>query len=224
VTDLAPVLDFLRQLKQNNNKPWMDAHRADYQRARKLYTAFIADLLQRAQQFEPALISLSPSDVMYRINKNDRFQQSDEPYKNHMGAGLKRDGRQSPWAGYFVALEADGQTYVGAGRWQPEPQQLARIRQEIHYNADGFHTIRQAPDLVREFPAGLDQSQALRTAPKGYDRTDPDIEWLRLKSYFVWRAFSDKEVLRPDFPERVLTAWQAGQPLVGFLNEAMLGD
>ncbi|OON68776.1 DUF2461 domain-containing protein [Hymenobacter sp. CRA2] len=224
MADLAPLLDFLRQLGQNNNKPWMDAHRADYQRARKTYTAFVADLLQRAQQFEPALLALTPSDVMYRINKNDRFQQSDEPYKRHMGAGLKRDGRQSPWAGYFVAIEPGGETYVGAGRWQPEPQQLARVRQEIHYNADAFHALRQAPELLREFPSGLDMSQSLRTAPKGYDRADPDIEWLRLKSFFVWRPFPDKEVLRADFPDRVISAWQAAQPLVNFLNEAMMGD
>ncbi|KUG09658.1 DUF2461 domain-containing protein [Solirubrum puertoriconensis] len=219
--DLAFLLEFLGQLAQNNNKPWMDAHRADYQQARKVFTALVTDLLARAQQLEPTLLPLSPSDVMYRINKNDRFQQSDEPYKRHMGAGLKRDGRQSPWAGFFVAIEPGGETYVGAGRWQPEPQQLARIRQEIHYNADAFHALRQDPGLLREFPKGLDMSQSLRTAPKGYDRNDPDIEWLRLKSYFVWRSFPDKEVLRPDFPERVLSAWKAAQPLVHFLNEAM---
>nr|WP_311136729.1 DUF2461 domain-containing protein [Hymenobacter cellulosilyticus] len=120
-----------------------------------------------------------------------------------------------------MAVEPGGETYVGAGRWQPEPAQLARIRQEIHYSPDTFHARRQDPALLREFPEGLDMSQSLRTAPKGYDRTDPDIEWLRLKSFFVWRTFSDAEVLRPDFPDRVLQAWQAAQPWVQFLNEAM---
>lgn len=221
MTDLAASLEFLRQLGQNNNKPWMDAHRAEYQRARKDFTALVTELLSRAQQLEPALLPLTPADVMYRINKNDRFQQSDEPYKRHLSAGLKRDGRQSPWAGFFIALEPGGESYVGAGRWQPEPQQLTRIRQEIHYNADAFHALRQDAALLREFPGGLDMSQSLRTAPKGYDRHDPDIEWLRLKSFFVWRGFSDKEVLRRDFPDRVVSAWQAAQPLVRFLNEAM---
>ena len=79
----------------------------------------------------------------------------------------------------------------------------------------------QAPELTRHFPAGLDQTGALKTAPKGYDRHDPDIEWLRLKRFFVWRAFSDTEVLRPDFAARVLESWRAAQPFVQFLNEAV---
>ncbi|TGE29651.1 DUF2461 domain-containing protein [Hymenobacter metallicola] len=215
------LLTFLRDLAANNHKTWMDAHRGDYHKARAIFTELTAELIQGSQRFEPRLTGLTPSDVMFRINKNDRFQQSDEPYKRHMGSGLKPGGRHSPWAGYFVAVEPGGETYVGAGRWLPEPAQLARIRQEIHYSPATFHGLRQAPALLREFPKGLDMSQSLRTAPKGYDRHDPDIEWLRLKSFFVWRSFADEEVLRPDFPAKVLTAWQAAQPWVQFLNEAM---
>ncbi|MCA8829129.1 DUF2461 domain-containing protein [Hymenobacter pini] len=223
--NLAFVLDFLRELAANNNKLWMDAHRADYHRARAEYTSLVNTLLREASgDLEPGLRGLTPGDVMFRINKNDRFQQSDEPYKRHMGAGLKPGGRHSPWAGYFIALEPGGETYIGAGRWMPEPQQLARIRQEIHYNAPAFHAIRQSAELLRYFPQGLDMSQALKTAPKGYDKQDPDIEWLRLKSYFVWQSFSDAEVTRPDFVERVLAGWQAAKPLVEFLNEAMRGE
>ena len=143
--NLSFVLDFLRDLAASNNKPWMDAHRADYHRARAEYTIFVEGLLRDAAEFEPGLRGLKAQDVMFRINKNDRFQQSDEPYKRHMGAGLKPGGRHSPWAGYFVAVEPNGETYVGAGRWMPEPAQLARIRQEIHYNAPAFHALRQDP-------------------------------------------------------------------------------
>ncbi|ALD21475.1 DUF2461 domain-containing protein [Hymenobacter sp. DG25A] len=219
--DRAFLLNFLRQLAANNHKTWMDTNRADYHRARAIYTELVAELLRGAQRFEPDLAPLSPSDVMFRINKNDRFQQSNEPYKRHMGAGVKPGGRHSPWAGYFIALEPGGESYVGAGRWMPEPAQLARIRQEIHYNGEAFHVMRQQPELLRHYPQGLDRSQALKTAPKGYDRTDPDIEWLQLKSHFVWQSIPDADVLRPDFPEQVLTAWRAAQPLVHFLNDAM---
>ncbi|SNR71919.1 DUF2461 domain-containing protein [Hymenobacter mucosus] len=218
------VLPFLRDLAANNNKAWMDAHRADYQRARAEYTGFVAELLRGATQLESALTGIKPQDVMFRINKNDRFQQSDEPYKRHMGAGIKRGGRHSPWAGFFVAVQPGGETYIGAGRWLPEPAQLARVRQEIHYNPEAFHAMRQESELLRYFPAGLDMTQTLKTAPKGYDRADPDVEWLRLKSFFVWQPVPDAEVLRPDFPTHVLAAWRAALPLVHFLNEAMAAD
>ncbi|UYZ65070.1 DUF2461 domain-containing protein [Hymenobacter weizhouensis] len=219
---LSLVLDFLRALAADNNKAWMDAHRPDYQRARAEFTTLTTELLRQAQSsLAPELRGLSAQDVMYRLHKNDRSQRDPETYKRHMSMGLKQGGRLSPWAGYYLALEPGGESYVGAGRWEPEPRQLAAIRQEIHYSPDAFHTLRQAPDFVQHFPAGLDRIDMLKTAPKGYDRHDPDIEWLRLKRFFVWAPFTDAEVLRPDFPARVLAAWHAARPFVHFLNEAM---
>lgn len=219
--DRALVLAFLRELAAHNHKAWMDEHRADYQQARGEFTALLRELLDGLQQFEPTTRGLTPADVMYRLHKNDRSQRDPETYKRHMSAGLKPGGRHSPWAGYYVVLEPGGESYVGAGRWEPEPAQLARIRQEIHYNGPAFHALLQDPEFQRHFPAGLDPSDALKTAPKGYDKLDPDIAWLRLKRFFVWRAIPDAEVVQPDFPARVLESWRAAQPFVRFLNEAM---
>ena len=186
--NLSLVLDFLRDLAAHNHKAWMDANRPRYLQARAEYAAFVAELLRRAAaELEPGLRGLSPADLMFRINKNDRSQRDPEPYKRHMGAGFKPGGRHSACAGYSVAVQPDGHTYVGAGLRRPDATQLACIRQEIHYNAPAFQAIRQDAALLRHFPAGLDVSQALKTAPKGYDRTDPDLEWLRLKSYFMWQ-------------------------------------
>ena len=62
--NLTSVLEFLRSLAANNNKAWMDAHRADYHRARAEYTAFVAELLRLASaELEPGLRGLSPQDV-----------------------------------------------------------------------------------------------------------------------------------------------------------------
>ncbi|MBC6697929.1 DUF2461 domain-containing protein [Hymenobacter puniceus] len=219
--DRALVLAFLRELAAHNHKAWMDEHRADYQQARSEFIILLRELLDGLQQFEPTIRGLTPADVMYRLHKNDRSQRDPETYKRHMSAGLKPGGRHSPWAGYYVVLEPGGESYVGAGRWEPEPAQLACIRQEIHYNGPAFRTLLQNPDFQRHFPAGLDPSDALKTAPKGYDKLDPDIEWLRLKRFFVWRAIPDTDVLRPDFPAQVLESWRVAQPFVRFLNEAM---
>jgi len=216
------LLDFLRGLAANNHKPWMDEHRADYHQARAVFRELAAEVLQGVQQFEPDLQALTPNETMFRINKNDRFQQSQAPYKRHMGAGLKRDGRHSRWAGYFLIVEP-GNSWLGAGKWQPDTTGLQRIRQEIHYAADAFHALRQQPDFVQHFPAGV-EGERLQRPPKGYDKTDPDIEWLKLKSFIVHRPVSDAELLRPDFVARALESLRAAQPLVQFLNEAIGGE
>ncbi|WP_165963635.1 DUF2461 domain-containing protein [Hymenobacter radiodurans] len=218
--NLAPVLSFLRELADNNNKPWMDAHRGEYQRARAEFTALVHTTLQGLQQFEPEVAGLTAAASQYRINKNDRFQQSDEPYKKHMGAGFARDGRHSPWAGYFLAVGPNGASWVGAGKWRPETPAVARIRQEIHYNAPAFHALRQEAEMMRYYPDGL-EGDRLQRPPKGYDKNDPDLEWLKLKDFFVSRSFTDAQVLKPNFAQEVVASLKAAQPLVRFLNQAL---
>lgn len=217
--DRTFLLDFLRNLAAHNHKAWMDEHRTDYHQARALFRELAAEVLQGVQQFEPLLQPLAVNDTLYRINKNDRFQQSQEPYKRHMGAGLKRDGRHSRWAGYFLTVEP-GNSWLGAGKWLPDAPSLQRIRQEIHYSADAFHALRQAPDFLHHFPDGV-EGERLQRPPKGYDKADPDIEWLKLKSFIVHRPITDAELLRPDFVAQAVESLRAAQPLVQFLNEAI---
>ncbi|RYU82162.1 DUF2461 domain-containing protein [Hymenobacter persicinus] len=214
------LLDFLRNLAANNHKAWMDEHRADYHRARAVFSGLVQQVLTGTQRFEPELLGLTVPETMFRINKNDRFQQSNEPYKRHMGASLTQGGRHAPRAGYFLAVQPGGQTWIGAGKWHPEPAALARIRQEVHYNGAAFHEIRQHAEFQQHFPDGL-EGDKLQRPPKGYDKDDPDIEWLKLKDFVVTRSFTDAEVRRPDFADRVVETFQVAQPFVRFLNEAL---
>ncbi|MBD2770061.1 DUF2461 domain-containing protein [Hymenobacter sp. BT664] len=220
--DLEFLLHFLAQVAANNNTAWMAAHRPDYQRARAACTELVRRVLAQAAVTDPDLADLTPADVLFRLHKNDRSQRDPEPYKRRMGAGLKRGGRHAPRAGYFLAIQPEGRSWLGAGTFHPTPAMLAAIRQEIHYSSDEFHQRRQAPALLRYFPAGLDTTgPQLTRPPRGYSANDPDLPWLRLKTYGVGRFYTDSEVLAPDFVAQVVAGIAAARPLVGFLNEAL---
>jgi len=219
----AFVLDFLRRLAANNNTAWMQENRADYLRARDAFAALVAEVLRRATPALPELAGLTPAQVMLRLHKNDRSQTEPEPYKRRLGAGLVPGGRHAQRAGYFVALMPGGGSWLRAGRFSPTPPELAAIRQEIHYDSAGFHSCLADPALQHHFPGGIDRSVAqLSRPPRGYLTNDPDLPWLRLKSFGVVRLFTDEQVLAPDFLDHVVAGMQAAQPWVDFLNRALV--
>jgi uncharacterized protein (TIGR02453 family) len=222
--DLAFVLDFLRRLAANNNTAWMQEHRADYLRARDTFAALVTEVISQATPVAPELAGLTPAQAMFRLLKNDRSQTDPEPYKRRFGSGLVPGGRHAQRAGYFLALMPDGGSWLRAGRFTPTPTELATIRQEIHYSSAEFHRQLAAPELLQHFPAGLDRSvEQLTRPPRGYTADDPDLPWLKLKSFGVNSYFTDTEVLAPDFVGRVVARIAAARPWVQFLNEA-LGD
>lgn len=220
--ELDFLLDFLTRLAANNTTAWMAEHRPDYQRARAACTELVRQVLARVAATDPDLANLTTADVMFRLHKNDRAHRDPEPYKRRMGAGLKRGGRHAARAGYFLAVQPEGRSWLGAGTFHPTPELLAAIRQEIHYSGDAFHRLRQEPELLRHFPAGLDTTgPQLTRPPRGYAATDPDLAWLRLKTFGVGRFYTDAEVLAPDFVDKVVAGIAAARPLVDFFNEAL---
>ena len=220
--DLAFILDFLRRLSANNNTAWMQEHRADYLRARDNFAELVTEVLHQATPSAPELAGLTPAQTMFRLHKNDRSQTDPEPYKRRLGAGLVPGGRHAERAGYFLALSPDGNSALRAGRFRPTPAELAAIRQEIHYSSAELHRRLADAELLRHFPDGLDMSaEQLTRPPRGYAADDPELPWLKLKSFGVVQLFSDEEVFSPDFIGRVVAGMQAARPWVEFLNTAI---
>lgn len=173
---LAFALDFLRRLAANNSTAWMAEHRADYQQARAAVAELVQQVLTQAAPHLPELAGLTPAQVLYRLHKNDRAQRDPEPYKRRMGAGLVPGGRHAPAAGWWLAVQPGGLSWLGAGIFRPTPAGLAAIRQEIHYSSTEFQGLRQAPELLQHFPTGIDRSgPQLVRPPRGYAATDPDL-------------------------------------------------
>ena len=220
--ELDYLLDFMARLAANNTTAWMAGHRPDYQRARATCTELVRQVLARVATTDADLADLTPADVLFRLHKNDRSQRDPEPYKRRMGAGLKRGGRHAPRAGYFIAIQPEGRSWLGAGTFHPTPEMLAAIRQEIHYGPDEFHRLRQAPELLRHFPAGLDTTgPQLVRPPRGYAATDADVTWLKLKTFGVGKFYPDEQVLAPKFVDQLVADIGAARPLVDFFNEAL---
>ena len=64
----------------------------------------------------------------------------------------------------------------------------------------------------------------MKTAPKGFDKNDPNIDLIRLKSFFVTHSFSDEEVFEADFTQKVLDHFRLLRPFFDYMSDVLTTD
>ncbi|WP_018478546.1 DUF2461 domain-containing protein [Pontibacter roseus] len=210
------TLAFLEELTQNNNREWFQQHKARYDAARKNYLAFLDEMLQEMEPFEPAAHGQKGKDLVFRIYRDVRFSSDKRPYKDHFGAYVAEGGRKSILPGYYLHLAGNNNSFVAGGLWMPPANYLKAVRQEIDYNLDELQRIVQVPDFKKRF--GNITGEQLKTTPKGYDKDNPAIEYLRFKSWNAVMPIPDNVVLGKDFMQVVVEAFRAVKPFNDFLT------
>ena len=216
--NFLPILDFLDNLSQNNYKAWFDTHRTDYETARAIFNQFVDYLIDELRTSDN-LQGLSAKECVARIYRDIRFSRDKSPYHTNFSAIIGPGGKKSPEQGYYVSIQPHDQTLVAGGLYMPSPEQLVRFRQAIDQHAATFKRITAKKDFIEQF--GKIEGERLKTAPKGYDRTHPEIDLLQLKQVTVLHNFTDKEVLAGNFPEKVIVVCRAMKPFLGYLDEVL---
>lgn len=219
---METTLKFLKQLAKNNRKEWFDAHRPTYEAAKAEFEQLIRQVIAKTASFDPLVGSLEPKQCVFRINKDVRFSKDKSPYKTNMGASIAPGGKKSPIPGYYLHVEP-GKSFLAGGCWQPMPEALAAIRQEIDYNGQELRKILGAKDF-KNFFGGLSEEGKLKTAPKGYDKEHPDLDLLQHKSFIVVHDLTDAQVSDRNFPSYAAKVFKAMLPMNAFLRNTMDGQ
>lgn len=217
--DIQFALDFLSDLSKNNKKEWMDDNKKRYQEAKSQVIELVAEVIEKASAFDPNLIGIEPKKTLFRINRDIRFGNNKDPYKTNFGASIVNGGRKSGNAGYYLHIKPD-ENMIGGGIYQPMPENIQKIRQEIDYNGKKLRSIIEEKSF-KEFygdPYGEDK---LKTAPKGYPKDHPDVDLLQLKHYVFMNKVSDSKVTSASFSNDIAKAYEILYPFNQFLQEAI---
>jgi uncharacterized protein (TIGR02453 family) len=215
------TLKFLTALKKNNNKPWFDAHRPQYEAAKIDFQNFIQLVIDDFGRKEPVIADNIARNCIFRINRDIRFSKDKTPYKTNLGAIVTKGGRKSPLAGYYFQVEP-GNSFIAGGLWMPDNVNLKKVRQEIDYNWDEFQHIlkeKKFKSTFKDLYKGKDIS--LSVMPKGYPKDHVAIDYLKLKSFIVETHFQDEELTKSSLHKKTVAAFEAMQPLVYFINRAL---
>ncbi len=214
----SSTLDFLVKLKKNNNKEWFDKNRPQYELIKTEFKGFINELIASIAKFDPSVKQLEAKDCTFRINRDVRFSTNKAPYKTNIAAFISPEGKKSISAGYYIHIEP-GNFFLASGMWMPPAPQLNAVRQEIDYNAEEFRKIVSSKDFKKHFKE-LSQEDKVKTTPKGYEKTHPEIEFLKLKSFIAMKSINEKEVLSKNFIKSICSAYESAHPLNAFLRRA----
>ena len=213
------TLEFLSNLKTNNTKSWFDEHKKEYQHAHSDFLDTVVQLLVEIAAFDSDIAAshLDPKSCVMRINRDMRFSKDKTPYKTNLFAYINKGGRKSPYAGYYLHIEP-GASFIGGGVYMPETATLEQIRQEIDNSFSEWQSIVQNKELLHFFPESVNASGKLVRPPKGYDSTNPAIEYLKFKDYYTQRFLSNHEVTDSAFIASLAKTFKSLNPLINFLN------
>jgi uncharacterized protein (TIGR02453 family) len=216
------TLQFLKQLKKNNNKVWFDANRNKYEAARNDIALFVQNVIDKFCKTDTTLTSLTAKNCLFRINRDVRFSKDKSPYKTNMGAYFNAAGKNSMTSGYYLHI-SPGESFVGGGMYHPDAEALKKLRQEIDYNFKEFKSIIDNKKFKAVYAKGLSNNEDVKLSrpPKGYDENNPAIEFLKLKSIVATAPLSDTEITNAKFVSTIVKAFETLHPLVIFLNKAV---
>ena len=212
------VFEFLNDLKNHNNREWMQDNRQLYLESKEEVTELIQKLINEISQFDSGILGLQPKDCIFRINRDIRFSHNKDPYKNNFGAAITSGGRKTGNPSYYLHIAPEKSFFAG-GMYMPSAGRLKKIRQEIDYNASELKEIIWGDTFYKTF--GDIRGQALKTCPRGYSSDHPDIMLLRLKSFLVKKDLTDRSFHSPHYFSRLISLSEMIYPFNKYLEVAI---
>jgi uncharacterized protein (TIGR02453 family) len=215
---MQEVLNFLSELKGNNNKEWFDQNRSRYEQSRKKVLFLTELVIHEVAKFDPEIGIQYPKNCVFRIFRDVRFSTDKTPYKTNMGSFIAKDGRKSTSAGYYIHIEP-GSSFVGGGSYCPPADALKAFRTEIFDHPEEFKQLIYSDSFHKVYPDMYDDK--LKTAPKGYPKDFPDIDLLKYKSFAFTSNLNDLEVTSDAYVDKIVKAMKELYPVNQFLNTAL---
>ena len=218
---LRDLTQFLTELSENNNRPWFIMNKPRYDILRAEFLDVVTELIGELGKFDPLVAGCNPKKAMFRINRDIRFSNDRSPYKTRFSAGITPNDKRRPSAGggstYYFQIEGNGTLGFGVGEYLPPPERLRAIRENVVNDATGFAKLLKNKQLRATYHDLLDEDK-LQRPPKGFDPAHQHVEYLKLKSFFVWTEVK----LEVNAPEKLVPqlarAFKDASPLVNWLR------
>jgi uncharacterized protein (TIGR02453 family) len=196
------AFDFYGRLAADNSRAFWQANKAVYEESVKGPLLALLDELAEYGPFH-----------LFRPYRDVRFSKDKVPYKENAGAF----GESEAGAGFYVQLGAQGM-FTGAGYYGMAADQLQRFRAAVDAEGTGAQLAATCAGLERQgYTIGA--IGELKTAPRGFPKDHPRVDFLRRKGLFVGREWPlAKWMHTKAVAGRVRDVWVAAGDVTSWLD------
>src|SRR4051794_19919481 len=168
------LIDFLQQLRLNNNREWFQAHHDVYQ------TCYVDAAREFVVDMGPRLAELGDHihaepkvrGSIFAINRDIRFSPDKTPYKTHLDLWFwQGDGPSRERPGYFMRVDPE-QLTLGAGMHLFNDAALGAYRAALQDPARAQTLGEAIASLNDEYTLG---GQTLKRVPQGFPGADDGL-------------------------------------------------
>jgi len=216
ITINKKALQFLKRLEKNNTRDWFNEHKPEYKGLEVEVKQFYNILLDKLQVHDEI-----DRLKMFRIYRDVRFSKDKTPYNSHFSGYYGRRGAHLRGS-YYLKIKPNNQSFLGVGFWNPNKEDLLRIRKEFEIDATEIRAILSEKTFAKTW--GSFVGDEVKTAPRNFDKEHPNIDLIKKKQFIFTKQFTDNEVLSSTFIKQVDDAFQAIRPYLDYMSEVLTTD
>jgi len=206
------VFSFLKKLEKNNNRDWFTENKNEFKVLETEMKSFFNSIGEEVKTHDEI-----ERIKVFRIYRDVRFSKDKTPYKGHFAGSFMRATAKLR-GGYFIQIKP-GETFLATGFWQPNKEDLFRIRKELELDASEFRSVIEKASFKSVW--GALQGDEVKTAPKGFDKEHPDIDLIKKKMFIFVKKFTDTQVTSSKFASSVNDAFKAVRPYFNLMSEIL---
>ncbi len=209
------MLEFMLQIRFNNNKEFMASHRNEYEtKMRSPHYQLIADLTPLILQIDPGM-EVRPNKVLSRIFRDTRFSKDKTPYRSHHWLAFRHMGepRESAVVFWFeVTLE---NLNWGLGFWGENRAAMDIFRKRLLSHPDDWLNLLQT---LEGTGLAVEGDRYKRLKPP--EELKPNLEqYYTLKNIYLVRRNADyNDVFTPKLLEQVSKDFRVLAPFYQLLR------
>ncbi|MDR2638753.1 MAG: DUF2461 domain-containing protein, partial [Helicobacteraceae bacterium] len=212
------ALAFLSDLEKRNDRDWFQANKNRYLEASAVFERFVGDLLGEIGSFDDTILRFAPKQLIFRMQRDIRFSRDKSPYNPSFRACLGAGGKALLPVGYYVLIAPNNRSLLGGGLYAPTFKEATEaIRDRINDSGEAFEDIINEKAFKQTF---IVQGEKLKNPPRGFDKTHPQIEYIKHKSWYLQYDISDEAVCADNFAKRAARIFKLMKPFNDYLNGA----